>query len=199
MKRKETRANSVCLRSKRSEVRILSGIPVFKDLDALKTPAGGGKRSLSGSKTEARKQAKQDRLAVANRILRTIGNHGRLFFSNYSDGASAGEPKRYAEFFVAPSGRLKYRDRGRLAKEVDIAHHGRWAGFTHGGTLRQVVEHLRDYIIHGRGGTVLVQEYWGYGESEREACNAALRLIYEAEGMVAPPPKGPEEVTSAAR
>lgn len=165
----------------------------------MKTPAGGGKRSLSGSKTEARKQARRQRLEVGNRNLRTIGNHGRQFFSNHSDDAWPEDPKRYAEFFFAPSGRLKYRDRGRLAKEVDIAHHGRWAGFTDGGTLRRVVEHLRDYIIHGRGGTVLVREYWGYSESEREACNAALRRIYEADGMVTPLRNGHTEVTCAAR
>jgi hypothetical protein len=31
----ETRERTFCLRSKRSEVRILSGVPIFKDLQAL--------------------------------------------------------------------------------------------------------------------------------------------------------------------
>ena len=54
---------------KRPQVRILSFAPFFKDLGALDPAAGGGKRSLNGSKTEARKQGQQHRLAVANRIL----------------------------------------------------------------------------------------------------------------------------------
>lgn len=197
MKKKETRANSVCLRSKRSEVRILSGIPVSKDLGALETAASSDKTSLTGSKTEAKKKAKSHRLDVANRILKTIGSHGRLFFSNHSDGACHGEPKRYAEFFFAYNGRLKYRDRWR-GTEVDITRPGKWRGFADGGTLRRVVEHLRDFIIRGKEGVVFVREYWGYQDSEQEACNAALLRIYEDEGMVAPSPKGPEEVTSAA-
>jgi hypothetical protein len=190
MNTKDLTETPVCLRSKRSEVRILSGIPVFKDLAALETAAGGDKRSLPGSKTEARKQAQRHRLDVANRILRTIGRYGRQFFSNHSDGAWLEDPKRYAEFFFAPSGRLKYRDRGRAAREIDIAYHGRWAGFTDGGTLRRVVEHLRDYIIHGRGGTVLVQEYWGYNQLDRALCNNDLLQIYEPEGLLItqPPP-----------
>jgi hypothetical protein len=47
----------------------LSFAPLFKDLGALDPAAGGGKRSLNGSETEARKQGQQHRLAVANRIL----------------------------------------------------------------------------------------------------------------------------------
>lgn len=160
----------------------------------MKTADGGNKRSLAGSKTEARKLAQQHRLAVANRILRTIGNHGRLFFSNYSDGACAGQRKRYAEFFFAPSGRLKYRDRGRSAAVVDVCASGSWGKFTDGGTLRRVVEHLRDYIMHGHGGTVLVREYWGYSDLDRALCNNELLEIYEAEGMVTL-----GEVTCAAR
>jgi hypothetical protein len=163
----------------------------------LETAASSDKTSLTGSKTEARNKAKLHRLDVANRILKTIGSHGRLFFSNHSDGACHGELKRYAEFFFAPTGRLNYRDRGRSAGAVGRGPRGRWRGFTDGGTLRCVVEHLRDFIICDAIGTVFVHEHWGYEDSEREACNAALLRIYEAEGMVARSPKGPEEVTSA--
>ncbi len=178
-------------------VRIHSGIPVSKDLGALETADSSDKTSLTGSKTEARKKAKLHRLDVANRILKTIGSHGRLFFSNHSDGACHGEPKRYAEFFFAYNGRLKYRDRWR-GTEVDITRPGKWRGFADGGTLRRVVESLRDFIIHDEFEWILVREHWGYEDSEREACNAALRRIYEAEVMISPSPKGPEEVTSAA-
>ena len=44
------------------------------------------------------------RLGIANRVLRTIGDHGRHFFSNHSDGAWPEDPKRY-ETRIPPPGR----------------------------------------------------------------------------------------------
>ena len=60
---------NVDVAGKRPQVRILSFAPLFKDLGALDPAAGGGKRSLNGSKTEVRKQGQRHRPAVANRIL----------------------------------------------------------------------------------------------------------------------------------
>lgn len=177
-------------------VRIHSGIPVSKDLAALETAASSDKTSLTGSKTEARNKAKLRRLDVANRILRTIHIHGPLVFSDHADSACQGKSNRYAEFFWGSTGRLKYRDRWS-GIAIDVCSRGRWRFFWDGETMRGVVKNLRDFIISGKEGVVFVDKSWGYKQSERKVCNAALLRIYAAEGMYPQPPKSSRRWASA--
>ncbi len=83
-------------------------------------------------------KAKAQRLATANAIIVAISQHGRGFFSHKG---------RVSRFEVAPNGRLWYRD-GYTDKLIYVAYRkSRWRGFTEGGTLREFIENLADYIV----------------------------------------------------
>lgn len=131
-----------------------------------------------------KKQARTKRIETANEIIRIIASHGRNFLCNHSDGAAYGEPLRYAEFFdSATTGRLRYRDRGRRFSIVDVCSRGEWRGFCDGGTLRDVIERLRDYIISGKlERLVYVRNYWGYG-GDADVANNKLEALYIREGL----------------
>lgn len=116
---------------------------------------------------------KAQRLQHANELIRIIGSYGRRFF--YYE-----EEDRYSYLKIDERGRVWYVDH-YTRKSVYTHRTGfssRWRGAALGGTLRNFVEQLRDYVVHGKkipnswlgpegewtGGNV-----WGY---ESEAMNA---------------------------
>jgi hypothetical protein len=139
---------------------------------------------------------KQERLQHANDLIRVIASHGRRFF--WHGGVNVYDPvtkvsawesaDRYASLELR-HGRVYFID--DYTKKSVYTHKtgitNRWKGFSHGGTLRALVEDMRDYIIHGtkidRWKIViqsinqddLTRNIWGYG---LEAGNAVREAAY---------------------
>lgn len=124
---------------------------------------------------------KQGRLEAANQLLQKIASCGRKFF--YSP-----RNNRLARFVISEAnGRLYFVD-DRNGQELPLSHcHSKkWRRyFSHGGTLKGLIEALGDYIRTGktvdRGYFFAPQWYsegdpWGYGEDMRMVRDEALRL-----------------------
>lgn len=126
---------------------------------------------------------KQERVEHANQLIRIIGSHGRRFF--YRPAAD-----RYARIELR-NGRVYFIDdySGRAIYTHRTGFTSRWRGFTHGGTLRALVEDMRDYITDGtpvpawkivikqRGASGLEGNVWGYdAESAQAVRDAAYQL-----------------------
>lgn len=87
----------------------------------------------------------EQRVALANQVLKIIGSYGHRFFFNDRTGA-------YAVFEVDPRGVVWFVDAKskvniRIDKDNKTRH---WMGFSHGGGLRDLVERLYEYIASGR-------------------------------------------------
>lgn len=122
--------------------------------------------------TENKLDLKRQRVEHVNQAIRIIGAHGRRFFFNQV-------ADRYASMEVDQRGKVWFID-DYSARRI-FTHKtnwgGRWRGFSHGGTLRNLVEALRDYI---RTGEPLSPGYlgperfddsniWGYDEADMKA------------------------------
>lgn len=106
------------------------------------------------------------RLETANAFIRIISDHGRRFF--HHEG-------RVAHLDLDARGRLWFV--GEWNGDRQYTHHvGRWSRFHQGGTMKALVEALRDFVM-GRGPLPLKYlgpwrpEYcggdlWGYGDEE---------------------------------
>lgn len=127
-------------------------------------------------KRPASSKSKPERVALVNALLVEIGACGRRFFAR-SD--------RQARFELDPKGRIWFVD--DYSNRPIYTHHTRdsWRGFSHGGTLRDLVIALRDFI---RTGQPIVGHFgpwpqstcggdlWGYGEDMQRVRDAADRL-----------------------
>lgn len=118
------------------------------------------------------------RLAKVNELIRVIGSCGRHFFQ-YRTG------RRFAHMEIDPRGRVWFVD-DYTQERIYTHREGRWRGFSHGGTLKALVEFFRDHI---KRGTLLHAGYfntsstwrsghvWGYPPEDLEKVRkAALRL-----------------------
>jgi hypothetical protein len=116
---------------------------------------------------------KQQRAVYVNQAIRIIADHGRRFF--YSQTVN-----RYASMEVDHRGKVWFIDdySGKRVFTHETVWGGRWRGFSHGGTLRRLVEDFRDYI---RTGVPLSPLYLG-PERSFDECNV---WGYDAEGMQA--------------
>lgn len=108
-----------------------------------------------------------ERIDQCNELIRLIANTGRKFFADETGYISTLElGKRGRVLFV------DYYSRRR----VDTHTH-EWRGFTSGGTLRCLVERMRDYVKKGEKLPLWVignrradgTNVWGYPEAELEA------------------------------
>jgi hypothetical protein len=96
---------------------------------------------------------KQERVAQANAVIQAISDHGRRFF--YSGPGScparveACPEGRVARFEIDTLGRIWFRD-DYTWKAIYVAYSGEWKGWSHGGTLRVLVQALRDFIRTGK-------------------------------------------------
>lgn len=126
--------------------------------------------------------SKQERLEHANQLILIIARHGRRFF--YHKGSDT-----TARLELDHRGRVWFIDHFTKARVyTHPATFGNdWRGFTHGGTMRGLVEAMRDYIRTGRrvplnwlGPQRLNDQsnIWGY---ESEAMSAV-----RAEGIALP-------------
>lgn len=141
-------------------------------------------RQLQPVVTEQR-AGRLERMAHANELIRVISRHGRSFFWNE-------KAQRRASIEMDARGKLWWIDdyRGaRVCMERFAGHETSWRGFSHGGTLKQLAQMMREYIKTGvriplgyicqpRLGSA-DGDIWGYG-ADAEACRseaAALPII----------------------
>lgn len=140
------------------------------------------------------KTEKVQRLADANALIKIISDHGRRFFF-YRDKDSGKE--RVSYFLFDNGGRVRYVDEysGQIIFPYKTGFGNRWRGFSHGGTLRYLVEALADYIRVGdqlhresMGPQMSYGDMWGYGDEAIAAVReAAYKLpIFPAEDIKEP-------------
>lgn len=125
------------------------------------------------------RQARIDRVRHTNELIKAISDHGRRFFWNERD-------KRVAKLELDQRGKVWWVDDYRGARVCIEKMCGQerehWRGFSHGGTLRSLVQLMREYIKTGERihiGRICQkrlsdEDIWGYGE---EAANATIRDV----------------------
>ncbi|WP_270818322.1 hypothetical protein [Aeromonas sp. Y318-3] len=122
---------------------------------------------------------RRERLEHANALIKLISSRGRRFF--YNKGAD-----RTAEMWIDLNGRIWFMD-DYTGQPIYTLYRGRWRGFSHGGTLRDLVIRLHDYIAHGHLLSIEIicptrnnpedGNIWGYPKEEAEL------LRQECEGL----------------
>lgn len=124
---------------------------------------------------------KTERVQHANDLIKVISEHGRRFFFDSASGRVAAMQldERGRVWFVDDySNKPVYTHRSGFGND--------WRGFSHGGTLRALVEAMRDYIVNGQR---LHPEYiaperlnpgsniWGYScDAAKAVREAAFKL-----------------------
>lgn len=119
--------------------------------------------------------SKAARAAKANELLVAIAACGRRFF--HHDG-------RVSRFDVDARGRVWFIDK-YTQKRIYTHYRYEWHGFSEGGTLRVLIENLRDFIRTGQApdlglgpwpAWVCGGDLWGYGEDMQKVQGAAACL-----------------------
>ncbi|MEC6833013.1 hypothetical protein VXS06_14695 [Photobacterium toruni] len=117
----------------------------------------------------ATQEEKIERAEHCNDLIKEIASYGRKFFYCQSNNKTA-------ELLVSSlGGRVYFLD--HKSSQLIYTHSSRtWNGFTHGGTLRALVESMRDYIMKGHHLNIdlicckRIREedgnIWGYESSE---------------------------------
>lgn len=130
----------------------------------------------------------EQRLATANAIIRVMAKYGRHFFSENSDRRELVENPFIAHFKVDKRGELWFIDR-YSRKPVLVRMEGRWSGFSDGGTLRGIVQHLAAFIERNEAieigyfspspKWVCDGDMWGYGADMALVRDEVAALIAE--------------------
>jgi hypothetical protein len=141
---------------------------------------------------------KAQRLEHANQLIKIIASHGRRFFWhggvnrwNPETKTSTWEPAdRYARLELRRGRVYLIDDYTQKAVYTHPATFGnKWRGFSHGGTLRSLVEDMRDYVMHGTriprwrivierlGRNGLENNVWGYDIESAKAVRAAAYAL----------------------
>lgn len=116
---------------------------------------------------------KTERAVVANRFIEAIASCGRMFFAH---------KERVSRFEVDARGRVWFID-GYTGRRIYTHYKYHWRGFTEGGTLRALVENLRDFIRTGETPKLNFGPWprwlsdgdmWGYGEDMEKVRSAAI-------------------------
>jgi len=122
---------------------------------------------------------KEERLAHANELICIIARHGRRFFftTRFHSERFSGvweSPAGRVAMLVLRNGRVYHFDEytGKTIYTHWTPFGNRWRGFSHGGTLRCLVEKMRDYVMKGEqihidfiAPTMIdgKSDLWGYG------------------------------------
>jgi hypothetical protein len=119
---------------------------------------------------------KQDRLEAANEFIKVIAGCGRKFFEHKGFISS---------LELSPTGRVFFIDYYTKKRIYTHRKYCRWDGFTSGGTMKALIESLRDFITKGQtmNASYFQPEMgngfknpWGYGEEILKVKAAAIRL-----------------------
>ncbi|MDK9789774.1 hypothetical protein [Vibrio sp. D431a] len=105
---------------------------------------------------KSKKDKKKERVEHANALLINFSSVGAKFFL-HNGGAS--------QFEVDTHGKIWFLDKCS-DRRVYVYREGRWKGFTEGGTLRTLIEALRDYIRTGEkiSPRFVVPAFYSYGD-----------------------------------
>lgn len=118
----------------------------------------------------------QERCMHANEVIRLIATHGRKFFSH---------DDRVAELQLDGRGRVWFLD-AYSGVRIYTHYSRRWKGFSHGGTMRGVIECLRNYIKQGEplpldiicpARQSMDRNIWGYPVEDAHQLRAACCVI----------------------
>lgn len=117
------------------------------------------------------------RLYAANCLIEIISIHGRKFFFHAASG-------RTAKLELDARNKVWLIDEYTQCR-VDTHGKDEWEGFSHGGTLHNLVSALRDYIVDGKllsfhsiaPSRTDGSNYWGYDEVQAIAVRAAAGVL----------------------
>lgn len=117
-------------------------------------------------------ELKRQRVQHANDLIKGIASYGRKFFESNGIVAHMEIDERGKVWFVDDYTR----------ERIYTHYKGHWRHFTHGGTLRNLIEEIRDYISKGEPlhpGYIAPsnfgsQNIWGYAEDEVTKLRAAI-------------------------
>jgi len=130
---------------------------------------------------------KQERVLQANKAIEIIASHGRKFFSLAAEGRTVAE-NRISRFELHDNGRLWFIDKWSQKPIYVMWRRGQWRHFSEGGTLRDLVCALADWIV-GRKETlpmgyfgpwpewVCGGDLWGYGK-EMQTVREELKSLF---------------------
>lgn len=116
---------------------------------------------------------KKERLKAANEFIKVIAGCGRKFFRH-------GEFVSYME--VSKHGHIFFIDYYTKKRIYTHSTNREWDGFTSGGTLKDLVKSLRDYIAGDSYinadyySSTTVRDPWGYGDDMFKVREAAIKL-----------------------
>lgn len=131
---------------------------------------------------------KKDRAEQASRFLATIASCGRKFFAHNG---------RVSRFEVDDRGRIWFVDAYR-ERRIYTHYEGRWSGFSEGGTLRNLVCKLRDFIRTGEQQRLHIGPWpdlicngdlWGYGSDMDSVRTAAVACGIVPSNVAVEPPE----------
>lgn len=138
--------------------------------------------------TNERMKKRDERLQKANLLLQTIATTGRKFFFHRGN---------ISHFMLGSGNKIWFVD-GYAGDKIYIYGNGRWRGFSEGGTLRDLVKKLRDYIAHGLTVGYAFGPFpdwysegdpWGYGSDMEVVRNKAIELGIVDIGTIDSSPK----------
>lgn len=115
------------------------------------------------------------RCEYANRLIEVFSSYGRVFFYSHKHDRVA---------------RLSFNQRVYLHDEsgalIEVKASSKWKGFSHGGTLRDLVLQMRNYVMRGEridpaylGIDCQVGEgnIWGYSPDQMRLCREAAQQL----------------------
>ncbi|AQS40229.1 hypothetical protein Sps_05160 [Shewanella psychrophila] len=118
-----------------------------------------------------------ERVKHANTLIKVISEHGRKFFNTKDVTATIELDKNGKVWFVDD-----YSQR-----RIYTHYSGRWSGFSHGGTLRGLIESMRKYITKGHQIPLdwiaptrrnpANGDIWGYGIEAASAVRTAVAKL----------------------
>ena len=120
--------------------------------------------------------SKINRLKNANEFIAVIANCGRRFFEHEGFVST---------LELSPTGRVFFIDYYTKKRIYTHRKYCQWDGFTSGGTMKMIVEMLRDFVTKGETMTSTYfqpemrngfKNPWGYGEDILIVRDAAIRL-----------------------
>ena len=121
-------------------------------------------------------EVRQARVDQVNRLIHVIAEHGRRFF---------GHGDRVSYMRLDRRGKVWFAD-AYTSKRIYTHYTGRWRGFTQGGTLRDLVCMMRDYIRTGDPiwarafgpwpKWICDGDLWGYGADMQHVRDALVIL-----------------------
>ena len=123
-------------------------------------------------------QQRLDRIIAANEFIRVIANCGRRFFHNTGAGHDA-----YLTLNARRNIVWLFDD--YTGKRINIAKEGRWEGFSHGGTLKSLLQSIGRHVLCG---SMMRYDYfqplmanglenpWGYGDDILTVRDEGVRL-----------------------